>query len=234
MFGLAIWDDRARTLVLARDRAGEKPLFWTERAGEIRFASEIQALLAYPDQPRRVHRHAAELYAALGYVPAPHTMFASVEKLRPGELLIATAQGVTRRRYWDPAVAAAQPSRLTSPAALRETLLGAVRARADVRRAGRRVHERWARFVVPRGGGRPHQAGRADPYLCRPLSRAGYDESAFAEAVTHDIKTVHHVVTADDAALSRALDVVTRNLAEPVGDPRSCRRTCSPRRRAPM
>src|SRR5258705_1077632 len=105
MFGLAIWDDRARRLVLARDRAGEKPLFWTERAGEIRFASEIQALLAYPDQPRRVHRPAADLYAAAGYVPAPPPMFAGLEKLRPGELLIATAQGVTRRRYWDPAVA---------------------------------------------------------------------------------------------------------------------------------
>src|SRR5690349_21738621 len=81
MFGLAIWDDRAGTLILARDRAGEKPLFWTERAGEIRFASEIQALLAFPDQPRRVHRAAAELYTALGYVPAPSTMFAGIEKL---------------------------------------------------------------------------------------------------------------------------------------------------------
>lgn len=219
MFGLAIWDDRARTLVLARDRAGEKPLFWTERAGEIRFASEIQALLAYPDQPRRVHRPAAELYTALGYVPAPHTMFAGIEKLRPGELLIATAQGVTRRRYWDPAVAAAQPSRLTSPAALRETLLGAV--------------ERELMSDVPVGvftsGGLDSSflaaaAARTKPdeqihtYAVHFLE-PGYDESAFAEAVTHDIKTVHHVVTADDAALSRALDVVTRNLAEPLGDP---------------
>src|SRR5256885_12157565 len=54
MFGLAIWDDRRRVLVLARDRAGEKPLFWTRTDGELRFASEIQALLAYPDQARRL------------------------------------------------------------------------------------------------------------------------------------------------------------------------------------
>src|SRR6266576_545363 len=51
MFGLAIWDEARATLVLARDRAGEKPLFWTERDGELRFASEVQALLVYPDQP---------------------------------------------------------------------------------------------------------------------------------------------------------------------------------------
>ena len=71
MFGLAVWDDRHERLVLARDRAGEKPLFWTELNGELRFASEIQALLAYPDQPRRVNPAAAALYGALGYVPAP-------------------------------------------------------------------------------------------------------------------------------------------------------------------
>src|SRR5581483_3149542 len=59
MFGLAIWDARRDTLLLARDRAGEKPVFWTEIAGELRFASEIQALLVYPDQRRRLDQHAA-------------------------------------------------------------------------------------------------------------------------------------------------------------------------------
>src|SRR3989449_9663159 len=74
MFGLAVWDDRHGRLVLARDRAGEKPLFWAQVNGGLRFASEMQALLAYPDQPRRVNPIAAALYGALGYVPAPHTM----------------------------------------------------------------------------------------------------------------------------------------------------------------
>src|SRR3989475_11360295 len=103
MFGLAIWDDRRRVLVLARDRAGEKPLFWTRIDGELRFASEIQALLAYPDQARRLDPEAAALYAALGYVPAPHTMFAGIHKLAPAHLLVATAAGVTIHPYWDAA-----------------------------------------------------------------------------------------------------------------------------------
>src|SRR5260370_25697791 len=153
MSGLAVWDDRTGALGLARGRAGEKPLFWSERGGALRFASAIQPLLAFPDQPRRVHRPAAELYAALGYVPAPQPMFAGIEKLRPGELLVANAQGVTRRRYWDPAVVASQPSRLTSPAALRETLLAAV--------------ERELMSDVPGGlfthGGRPLSFPRAAP-----------------------------------------------------------------------
>src|SRR6266566_1124471 len=219
MFGLAIWDERRGMLVLARDRAGEKPLFWTEIDGELRFASEVQALLVYPDQPRRVDARAADLYTALGYVPAPHTMLAGVHKLPPGHVLSADRSGVTVRAYWDPAVAAARPSRLDSPARLREVLLRAVErelmsdvpvgvftsggldssllAAAAARvKAGEQIHTYAVRFVEP-----------------------GYDESPHAAAVTRHIPTIHHVVTADDAALERALQVVTAALGEPVGDP---------------
>src|SRR3989442_440039 len=129
MFGLAIWDDRRQALILARDRAGEKPLFWTTVDGELRFASEIQALLAYPDQLRR----------------------------------------------------------------LDSSLLAAAAARV---KAGEQIHTYSVKFV-----------------------ERGYDESVFAEAVTHHIRTMHHVVTADDESLGHALEVVTRTLAEPVGDP---------------
>src|SRR5256712_6608070 len=126
MFGLAVWDDRLRRLVLARDRAGEKPLFWSQIDGELRFASEIQALLAFPDQPRRVNPVAAELYAALGYVPPPHTLFARDSKRPSAHLLVADQAGVTLRRYWDAAAAAARSSRLDRPATLRAALLRAV------------------------------------------------------------------------------------------------------------
>src|SRR5439155_105176 len=115
MFGLAVWDDQRRRLVLARDRAGEKPLFWAQVAGELRFASEIQALLVFPDQPRRVNPVAAGLYAALGYVPAPYTMLTGISKLAPAHLLVADRDGVTLRCYWDAAAAAARPSRLDAP-----------------------------------------------------------------------------------------------------------------------
>src|SRR6266550_1903302 len=111
---------------LARDRAGEKPLFWSQVGDELRFASELQALLVFPDQPRRVDATAAELYAALGYVPAPRTMFAGIAKLEPGHVLVAHDGGVTERCYWDAAAVAAGPSRLDVPATLRATLLRAV------------------------------------------------------------------------------------------------------------
>ena len=222
MFGLAVWDDARGRLVLARDRAGEKPLFWTEVAGELRFASEVQALLVYPDQPRRVNPEAVALYAALGYVPAPLTMIAGISKLPPAHQLVAERSGVTLHRYWDAAgaaAAAAAPPRRDHPAALREVLLASVErelmsdvpvgvftsggldssllAAAAARvMAGERIHTYSVKFVEP-----------------------GYDESGYAEAVTHSIRTIHHVVTADGPALQRAFEVVTRSLAEPMGDP---------------
>src|SRR6059036_4359421 len=219
MFGLAVWDDQRRRLVLARDRAGEKPLFWAQVDWELRFASEIQALLVFPDQPRRVNPVAAELYAALGYVPAPHTLFAGISKLPPAHLLVADHAGVTLRRYWDAAAAAARSSRLDGPATLQAVLLRAVErelmsdvpvgvftsggldssllAGAAARvMPGEQIHTYSVRFVEP-----------------------GYDESPYAEAVTHHIRTQHHVVTADEPALERAFTTITRALAEPVGDP---------------
>src|SRR5256885_13177816 len=129
MFGLAVWDDARGRLVLARDRAGEKPLFWTEVAGELRLASEVQALLGYPDQPRRVNPEAVALYAAVGYVPAPLTMIAGISKLPPAHQLVAERSGVTLHRYWDAAgvaAAAAASPRRDRPAALREVLLASV------------------------------------------------------------------------------------------------------------
>ncbi len=101
MFALAIWDARRRRLVLARDRLGLKPLYYTLEGNRLRFASEIKALLADPTLPRAVHRQG--LLDLLGYefVPAPATLFEGVHKLLPGCLLTLEADGRSRvSRYW--------------------------------------------------------------------------------------------------------------------------------------
>src|SRR6266704_4999559 len=210
--------ERAR-LLLARDRAGEKPLFWTEIAGELRFASEIQALLVYPDQARRVNGTAAALYAALGYVPAPHTMFAGIAKLPPAHVLVADHTGVTLRSYWQAAAAAARPSRLDGAATVRTVLLRAVERElmSDVP-VGVFTSGGLDSSFLAAAAARVKAGEQIHTYSVR-VTEPGYDESPHAEAVTHHIRTIHHVVTADDAALERAFGVVTGSLAEPVGDP---------------
>ena len=222
MFGLAVWDDARRRLVLARDRAGEKPMFWTEIDGELRFASEIQALLEFPDQPRRLNQKGLSLYRALGYVPAPYTMFDGIHKLPPASLLIAEPGRITIRPYWSPAAAASKPSTLSQRGGavqLREVLLRAVRRElmSDVP-LGVFTSGGLDSSLLVAAAARSIPGERIHTYAVR-FTEAGYDESAYAEAVTHDIATVHHVVTADDESLTRALEVVSAALAEPLGDP---------------
>jgi asparagine synthase (glutamine-hydrolysing) len=101
MFALAIWDAPRQRLVLARDRLGLKPLYYTLAEGRLRFASEIKALLADPALPKALYRQG--LLDLLGYefVPAPATLFEGVRKLLPGCLLVLEADGRARlSRYW--------------------------------------------------------------------------------------------------------------------------------------
>jgi len=221
MFGLAIWDDARRRLVLARDRAGEKPLFWTEVNGELRFASEIQALLEFPDQPRRLNRRALRLYHALGYVPAPYTMFDGIQKLPPASVLIAEGSRTEIRPYWSAAEVASRPSTLNqdSGTELREVLVRAVKRElmSDVP-FGIFTSGGLDSSLLVAATARAVPGERIHTYAVR-FTEPGYDESPHAEAVTHEIASVHHVVTADDESLGRALEVITRSLAEPLGDP---------------
>jgi asparagine synthase (glutamine-hydrolysing) len=219
MFGLAIWDETQRRLVLARDRAGEKPMFWTEVDGELRFASEIQALLEFPDQPRRLNRKALSLYHALGYVPAPYTMFDGIHKLPPASLLIAEGERTEVRSFWSAAAAAGRPSALGDAAIVRDTLLRAVKRElmSDVP-LGIFTSGGLDSSLLVAAAARGIPGERIHTYAVR-FTESGYDESPYAEAVTHAIASVHHVVTADDESLGRALEVVSHALAEPLGDP---------------
>ena len=87
MFAFALWDQPRQTLLLARDRVGKKPLFYTEVDGQWVFASELQALLQHPRLAREVDWAALDDYLTYGYVPAPKTIFRGVHKLPPAHWL---------------------------------------------------------------------------------------------------------------------------------------------------
>lgn len=101
MFGLAVWDEGSRTLLLARDRMGQKPLYWTYVGGTLVFASELKAILEHPEVIRRIDHASAAKYLAYEYVPAPHTIFEGINKLEPGHLLRYRDGKISVRRYWD-------------------------------------------------------------------------------------------------------------------------------------
>ena len=93
MFAFAIYDPRARRLLLARDRFGIKPLFYAPQRDRLAFGSEIPALLEVPDIDTRPDRQAMYDYAALFYIPAPETFYTGIRALQPGELLEAQWDG---------------------------------------------------------------------------------------------------------------------------------------------
>jgi asparagine synthase (glutamine-hydrolysing) len=101
MFGLALWDTRRRRLVIARDPMGEKPLYVRRDAKRLLFASEIKSILAASDVPRQVNFHALGEYLALGYVPAPLTLFQGIEKVLPGHYIVVEKGQILDKEYWD-------------------------------------------------------------------------------------------------------------------------------------
>src|SRR5207253_1515285 len=123
MFGLAIWDRRTHTLLLARDRAGEKPLFYARVGQEILFASELQCILRHPDISRDLDDVAIAEYLRLGYVPEPRTMFRAIRRVEAGTFIRFTEQGKEIVRYWDPETFSVVSSRFSVAVEQARTLM---------------------------------------------------------------------------------------------------------------
>jgi asparagine synthase (glutamine-hydrolysing) len=101
MFAVAIWDRSRRRLVLARDRIGEKPLYyrWDVRTGSLLFGSEMKTILQ-SDVARETDAQSLAHFMAAGYVPAPGTFYREIRKLPPGALLVCEDGGIDIREYW--------------------------------------------------------------------------------------------------------------------------------------
>ena len=109
MFAFAVWDSRRRRLLLARDRVGIKPLYFSDRPDCFVFASELKSMLASGRVPTDIDSAALDFYLTLQYVPAPLTMLQHVRKLEPGHVLSWQAGHVRIRRYWDLVLDSAEP-----------------------------------------------------------------------------------------------------------------------------
>jgi asparagine synthase (glutamine-hydrolysing) len=135
MFALAVADFRRRTLLLARDRVGKKPLFLADDGRTLGFASELKSLLAAGLVRPEVDPQALDLYLSYGYVPAPWTIFRGATKLPAGHLAVVDAHGMRIERYWDvptdetPDLGPAHDERLTGE--LESLLASAVRDRLE-------------------------------------------------------------------------------------------------------
>jgi len=138
MFALGLWDERRQRLLLARDRAGKKPLFTYTASDRVVFASEIKALLGHPDLDIEVDADAIPYYFLYGYVPHPQTIYKGVRHVEPGTVVTFDRQGKqTARRYWQltfpevrpKADATLQSARAAAATRVRELVTAAVEQR---------------------------------------------------------------------------------------------------------
>ena len=213
MFAIAIWDEERRRLVLARDRAGEKPLFYADLHGEIVFGSEVQSLLEHPDISRDLDQEALEDYLTFGYVREPRTMFAGIRKVEAGTVVTFEAS-----------------TRLTSPLSPLPTGEGESYDVATLRTQLEASVRKQLVADVPVGvflsGGLDSSliaaiAAREGPlntFTVR-FAESSYDEGESARHVSQFLKTAHTEMIADERGLRSAFDSITSRVAEPIADP---------------
>lgn len=117
-FAFALWDGRREELFLARDRMGQKPLYYFHDGRRLVFGSELKALLAHGDVPREIDPEALAAYLRYRYVPDPLSIWSGVKKLPPAHWMVVSRAGVRIERYWEPAFD--QPLDIDEPQALEQ------------------------------------------------------------------------------------------------------------------
>jgi len=220
MFGLAIWDERTRTLTLARDRAGEKPLFLAESGGELWFASEIPALLAKPGLPRHLDRQALDDFLTLGYVLEPRTLFAAIRQVEAGTVVQLAAGKRSASRYWDVGEVREQPRDAAAAADELDTLLQRAVASqlvADVP-VGVCLSGGLDSSLLSALAMRQRGAAGLLTFSIGFASRT-YDESIHARRVAELLGTEHTEVPVSDADLTSAFRTISDKVADVVADP---------------
>ena len=217
-YAFALWDEKRRRLLLARDRLGKKPLYYTIQNGELKFASELSALLTALPQRPEINLEALDLYLSLQYIPDPLTIYQGIFKLPPAHTLVWENGAARVQRYWDYSY---QPKHTTSEDELAEELR--VRLREAVKL--RLISE------VPLGA---HLSGGIDSSiivaLMAELSDApvktfsvgfeeqGFSELPFARAVAQKYATDHREFTLTYGDIPSTLATIVRHFGEPFAD----------------
>jgi asparagine synthase (glutamine-hydrolysing) len=217
MFALALWDGARRRLVLARDRMGEKPLYYSVADNQLIFASELSAVLAHPAVDATIDPLALAEYLATEYVAAPSCIVAGVSKLEPGEVLVLEDGAISRWRYWnlEPRVAEPVPSYAEAVRKLRSRLEWAVTSRlvSDVPLgiflSGGLDSSTIAALAA--------RAGKIETFAIG-FEEPSFDESAHARAVADHIGSNHHERIVRASEMADLVPGLGRLLDEPIGD----------------
>lgn len=217
-FAVAVWDPRRPRVVLARDRAGEKPLFFAVRGDQVVFASELAGLASDLDLPLAIDSDAIAGYLQRGCFIAPSTPFKGVSRVQPGEVVTITSGEIRARRYWSLKFSGGSPA-APSEEAFDQVFRAAVARQSDV--------------AVPCG---VFLSGGLDSSLVtavarsvnpdRPLTaytvrfaEASYDEGDVASRAAAELGVAWKTVTLGSADVRSEIEKLVSVSGEPLADP---------------
>ncbi len=224
MFAFAIFDRRQQRLFLARDRFGEKPLYYVRQPGFFAFASELSALGHHPRFTIRVRHRAVQKFLAYGFLPAPHTLWEDAYKLPGGSHLTyeLDTDSITVARYWrfslEPDQAIAQQPEAVLAEELRALLFQAVRRRliSDVP-LGVFLSGGIDSSAVLAGATTGRQGPPVRTFTIG-FDERSFDELAYAQLVARAFDTDHAVQRVNLATARDLIPDLLARVAEPIGD----------------
>jgi len=192
MFAFALWDGRERTMILARDRVGKKPLYYYLDREKLVFASEIKSILRHPELDLQLDEYALSDYLSLGYIPAPKSIYRAIRKVRPGHYLRVRADRVEEIQYWD--LQFSETAQL-SEEEWRERLLHELRTAVEIRLMSEVPLGAFLSGGVDSSG----VVAMMSKVMDQPVKTAtiafqekGFDESEFGRQVSNYLRTEHH------------------------------------------
>lgn len=218
MFSFALWDGKKERLVLARDRLGIKPLVFARDGDRLAFSSELPAILESGVPHGGVNREALARYFALGHVSAPRTAFQNVEKLRPGEMVVAGEGSFDRRKYYRVVPDRRAPSVDRAARELRNRVTNSVeqRLQSDVPLGAFLSGGIDSSIIV---GAMSQLTEEPIQTFTVGFTESTYDESWAAREVAEYHDTDHHEFEMRPSDLRRMIPEVLPRLGEPFADP---------------
>jgi len=220
MFAFALWDSRRRRLLIARDRFGEKPLYWAVFDNTLLFASEPKVLLAHPAVKSSLNHQALRQYLSFDYVPAPLTIYEGINKLPAAHTLTLENGKIETRAYWCLSYKTSEPVPSEAEAAehLVELLAESVRLRLvsdvplGVLLSGGVDSSTVAALAV-------RASSEAVKTFSISFAESSFDESSYARAVAKYLGTDHHEERLSANLAANLVSEIGSWMDEPFSDP---------------
>lgn len=222
MFAIAVWDRTRRRLLLGRDRAGQKPLYYAHLEGGLVFGSELKAVIVHPAVSRELDLVALDQYLSLEYVPSPRSILAAVSKLPAGHYLSWTTRATKLQQYWDLDLSPSEGQQpRISPGEregeLLEVMREAVRLEmvsdvpVGVFLSGGVDSSAVAALMseLAPGSVRSFSIGFSDP---------AFDESRYARLAARHLGCEHNELVVEPSMMADLVPEITGRLDEPIGD----------------